>query len=159
MVNMRTGTVLVILDTYWTFYILSWRKWMSNKIIKYKFRNKSFSGYGLNKYKNFLQSPKCDCGCNSAVQLLINDKKQLFALMNDLLLDNECNYCAIFAHLYNEEMIAAVKYFTEEDNEEVKIFSTKDNIDFFQEFDGEINFHCYGLLIEVAKGKFEIIED
>ena len=82
---------------------------MSNKLIKYKFRNEYFAGYGLNKFKNFMQAPICECGCGGTCEILLNDNKELFGFMNEMLLDNDCDCCAVFAHSYDGKMFAAIK--------------------------------------------------
>lgn len=141
---------------------------MSNKLIKYKFRNESFAGYGLNKFKNFIQSPICECGCGGKCSLLLKNREELFGFMYNLLMDNECDCCAIFAHAYDGDMYAAIKCMSDEedidmDNEDetpVKFFGAKDDyMEFFQEWDGEVGFHCYGLMIETKKGEWKVIED
>lgn len=138
---------------------------MSSKLIKYKFRNEYFAGYGLNKFKNFMQAPICDCGCGGTCEILLNDNKELFGFMNEMLLDNDCDCCAVFAHSYDGKMFAAIKCIGEDmdlDEEEtpVKFLGVdEDYLEFFQELDGEIGLHCYGLIIETKKGKWKIIED
>ena len=140
---------------------------MSNKLIKYKYRNKSFAGYGLNKFRNFLQSPNCECGCGEKANVILKDKKELFGFMNGLLLDNNCDCCAIFAHSYDGNLYTAIKCVVEEENTDendddssVKFFGVKDDcLTFFQELDAEIGLHCYGLMIETKRGEWEIIED
>lgn len=136
---------------------------MSNKLIKYKFRNESFAGYGLNKFKNFMSAPECDCGCGGKGKLLLGDTKELFGLMNAVLMDNECDCCAIFAHAYDENMYVAIKYICGDeeldDETPVKFFSIKNDMDFFQEMDAQIGLHCYGLMIEAKQGEWKIIED
>ena len=84
--------------------------------------------------------------------------------MYNLLMDNECDCCAIFAHAYDGDMYAAIKCISdEEDNEDetpVKFFGAKDDyMEFFQEWDGEVGFHCYGLMIETKIGEWKVIED
>lgn len=144
---------------------------MSNKLIKYKFRNEYFSGYGLNKFKNFLQAPECDCGCDGKGVLLLNGKKDLFGFMNAMLLDNKCGCCAIFAHSYDNKMYAGIKCVeydedgeiindSSEDGTPVKFFTVDDDYyEFFQELDANIGLYCYGLIIETNKGQWKIIED
>lgn len=137
---------------------------MSNKLIKYKFRNESFAGYGLNKYKNFMQSPVCECGCGGSCSLLLNDKKELFGFMHTMLMESDCDCCAIFAHAYDGNLYVAIKCMLDDEDSQddmpVKFFGAKDDyIEFFQEWDGEVGFHCYGLMIETQKGKWKVIED
>ena len=135
---------------------------MNNKLIKYKFRNESFAGYGLNKFKNFMQAPKCDCGGNC--KIILKETKDLFGFMNQVLTDNECDCCAIFAHTYDEKMYAAIKCIYEgkevnEDETIVDFFGVDNDLEFFQEMDAKIGLHCYGLMIETEKGKWKVIED
>lgn len=129
---------------------------MSNKLIK--FRPEWFEAYGLDKDKNFLQAPVCECGCGSKVSLLINNNKELFHFMYSVLMDNECNHCAIFAHTINDNMFVALKVENESDDR-VLFFGQEDNMKFFKEWDDEINLHCYGLIIEIKHGEWKIIED
>ena len=136
---------------------------MSNKLIKYKFRNESFAGYGLNKFKNFMSTPECDCGCGSKGKLLIKENEELFGFMNAILMDNECDCCAIFAHAYDENMYVAIKCIyddeeLDEDETPVKFFGVKNDMDFFQEMDAQIGLHCYSLMIETKQGEWKIIE-
>ena len=137
---------------------------MSNKLIKYKFRNESFAGYGLNKFKNFISTPECDCGCGSKGKLLIKENEELFGFMNAVLMENECDCCAIFAHAYDENMYVAIKCIyddeeLDEDETPVKFFGVKNDMDFFQGIDAQIGLHCYGLMIETKQGEWKIIED
>ena len=47
---------------------------MSNKLIK--FIPEWFGIYGLDKEKNFLQAPVCECGCGGKAVLLLKDEKE-----------------------------------------------------------------------------------
>ena len=48
----------------------------------------------------------------------------------------------------------------DEDETPVKFFGAKDDyMEFFQEWDGEVGFHCYGLMIETKIGEWKVIED
>ena len=141
---------------------------MSNKLIKYKFRNEYFAAYGLNKFKNFLNAPICECGCGNKTHILLKDDEALLNLTGQLLSEHDCENCAIFAHSYDNKLYATVKCleFDEEDDDyedgEVVIRllgTTDDNLTFFQELDAEFGFHCYGLMIETKKGEWKIIED
>lgn len=137
---------------------------MENNIIKYKFRNESFAGYGLNKFRNFMSAPECDCGCGGKGKILFNETNELFGFMNQVLMDNECDCCAIFAHTYDEKMYAAIKCIYEgkevnKDETIVDFFGVDNDLEFFQEMDAKIGLHCYGLMIETEKGKWKVIED
>ena len=129
---------------------------MSNKLIK--FRPEWFAGYGLAKEKNFLQSPECECGCGGKVSLLLKDTKELFGFMFNMLMENDCEHCGLFAHAFDGNMYAALKV-ENESGEPVLFFAQQGNMKFFKELDDEIDLHCYGLIIETRKGEWKIIED
>lgn len=140
---------------------------MSNKLIKNKFRAKCFEAYGLNSFRNFLFAPECECGCGGKGSLILEDKKELFGFMNNMLAEHGCNCCAIFAHAYNDEMFAAIKLddvegYDKSNPEEypIKFFGVKTtDMEFFKEWDAEVGLHCYGLLIQNKDGNWDVIED
>ena len=140
---------------------------MSRKIVKV--RAKCFESYGLNKFRNFLAAPECECGCGHKGHLILEDEEALFGFMYDMLSDIECSRAAIFAHAYDDKMYAAIKVmdddydFDEEydpDENPIKFFGINDtDMDFFREWDGEIRLCCYGLMIQRHDGNWDIIED
>lgn len=140
---------------------------MSNKLIKGKFRAKCFEAYGLNNFRNFLAAPECECGCGSKGVLILEDTKDLFGFMNDMLEEHECNHCAIFAHTFDDKMYVAIKLDEVEareydDPEEypIKFLGIEEtDMTFFKEVDAEFGLHCYGLMIQNKDGNWEIIED
>ena len=124
-----------------------------------KFRPEWFSAYGLDKNKNFLQSPLCECGCGEKMSLVLEDIKDLFQFMYAMLMENDCNHCGIFAYAFDGSMYAALKVENETDDP-VLFFQIKEsNLGFFREWDDELELHCYGLIIETRKGLWKIIED
>lgn len=137
---------------------------MKNEI---KFRAKCFEAYGLNKFRNFMSAPVCECGCGGKGSLVLEDTKAMFGFAHTMLVEHDCNRCAVFAHAYNDEMFAIVKlddvdgYDTTNPEEyPVKFFGIKEtDVDFFKEFDAEFGLHCYGLIIQNHNGSWDIIED
>lgn len=124
-----------------------------------KFRPEWFSAYGLDKNKNFLQSPLCECGCGEKMSLVLEDIKDLFQFMYAMLMENDCNHCGIFAYAFDGSMYAALKVENETDDP-VLFFQIKESdLGFFREWDDELELHCYGLIIETRKGLWKIIED
>lgn len=129
---------------------------MNGKIIKY--RPEWFGAYGLDIEKNFLSVPICECGCGEKPSLLLNNTEDLFEFMFGMLMEYECNHCAIFAHTYDNSMYVALKV-ENKDNEPVLFFRTEGtDMEFFKKWDEELDLHCYGLMIEFQKGKWKIIE-
>lgn len=124
-----------------------------------KFRPEWFSAYGLDKNKNFLQSPLCECGCGEKMSLVLEDIKDLFQFMYAMLMENDCNHCGIFAYAFDGSMYTALKVENETDDP-VLFFQIKESdLGFFREWDDELELHCYGLIIETRKGLWKIIED
>jgi hypothetical protein len=132
--------------------------------MNYKFRNEYFAAYGLNKYRNFLSAPDCDCGCGGKGNLVLKTREELFGFFNTMLSENDCDQCAIFAYGFDGQLYAGLKYVTwdEENNTEkveMTVLSTdEENLEFFQEVDAEFGLHCYGLIIETKNGEWKIIE-
>lgn len=105
-----------------------------------------------------MQAPTCECGCDGKGVLLINDRKELFGFMHNVLMENECNHCAIFAHSFDDTMFVALKVDNETDKP-ILFFSQEENMTFFKEWYDELKLHCYGLMVESQPGKWKIIED
>ena len=124
-----------------------------------KFRPEWFGAYGLDKNKNFLQAPLCECGCGEKMSLVLETNKDLFQFMNVMLIENDCNHCGIFAYAFDGSMYVALKVENETDDP-VLFFQIKESdLGFFREWDDELELHCYGLIIETRKGLWKIIED
>ena len=83
---------------------------MSNKLIKFawNFGNITFHMCGLDNEKNFLESPKCECGCGEKTYLILNGKEEATDLALQLLADNDCNCCAVFVILEDNSMVFAL---------------------------------------------------
>ena len=130
---------------------------MKNEI---KFRAKCFEAYGLNKFRNFMSAPDCECGCGGKGSLILKTEEDLFGFMYNMLMDNECNCCGIFAHGYDDKMYAAIKGEYEDNEDPVDFFGVEEtDTDFFKELDATCGLHCYGLLVQNHKGTWDIIEE
>ena len=132
---------------------------MNQNIERIKFRLEWFGAYGLDKNKNFLQAPLCECGCGEKTSLVLETKEDLFQFMNVMLMENDCNHCAIFAHAFDGSMYATLKV-ENESGDPVLLFKVEESdLGFFKEWDNELDLHCYGLIIETKNGLWKIIED
>ena len=124
-----------------------------------KFRPEWFGAYGLDKNKNFLQAPLCECGCGEKMSLVLETNKDLFQFMYAMLMESDCNHCGIFAYAFDGSMYTALKIENKTDDS-VLFFQIKESdLGFFREWDDELELHCYGLIIETQRGLWKIIED
>ena len=130
---------------------------MNQNIERIKFRLEWFGAYGLDKNKNFLQAPLCECGYGEKTSLVLETKEDLFQFMNVMLMENDCNHCAIFAHAFDGSMYATLKV-ENESGDPVLLFKVEESdLGFFKEWDNELDLHCYGLIIETKNGLWKII--
>ena len=124
-----------------------------------KFRPEWLGAYGLDKNKNFLQAPLCECGCGEKMSLVLETNKDLFQFMNVMLIEKDCNHCGIFAYAFDGSMYTALKIENETDDP-VLFFQIKESdLGFFREWDDELELHCYGLIVETKHDEWKIIED
>lgn len=134
-----------------------------NKRIKLvRFRPEWFETYGLDKEKNFMETLECECGCGSKCRILLKNQTELLVFMGAMLEENDCMHCAMFAHAFDGKMYTVIK---SEDidiktDKQVLCFMAEDtDMEFFKNWNRELGFHCYGLIIETKKGQWKIIED
>lgn len=106
-----------------------------------KTRVESFEPYGLNKYRNFIDS--------RTSLPIIEDREDLIDLCYQIMENSTCDNCAIFIH-YADDQVCVV---LEDD------YYYGDSIDFFAQVDAELRLCCYALLMEVAPGHFVFISD
>lgn len=133
---------------------------MSNKLIKFawNFGNITFHMCGLDKEKNFLESPKCECGCGEKTYLILNNKEEATDLAWQLLEDNDCNCCAVFVILEDNSMVFAYRHGENIDN--ISVYETNKIEDYSDigKIADELELHCYGLIAHVKENQYSIIE-
>lgn len=130
--------------------------------INYNFKVNEFAMRGLNKYKNILKAPLCE-NCDEPAAIRIESNEDLINLCASILFDNECCRSAIFLVHKNgkQEAVFTIPEYDEEKDEEYidKIGGlVVEGNDGFAELDAELNFHCYGLMIEQNKNEWMIQE-
>lgn len=135
----------------------------SIKPFEFKIKVNEFAMRGLNKYRNFLNAPECECGCGGKAMPIFDTQEELMNFCAGVLFNNGCSHAAVFlVHKNgNQEIVLTMPGYDEEaDCEYIEnIGSFIDNdADAFAKFDGEVGLHCYGMLIEKDDNCWEICE-
>lgn len=123
-----------------------------------KFRIENFSAYGLNKYRNFMTAPECECGCGGDAHLILESNDDLFGFISAVLDDYDWDgMSAIFAIDYDGAMYVGVRDPDSEDDG-IEIMGIPDlDMEFFAEVDADYCFDRYGLIIEVEPNEWKVI--
>lgn len=131
---------------------------MSNKLVKKnRFENITFAELGLDEEFNFLEAPYCDCGCGNKMLLVIDDIQQF---CGDMLYEDECDWCGLFVIRLNGTVLVTLKTgCTEEDINFMEMKAPHGNYKNIGDIFDEMELHKYGLLVEVRKGEYKIIEE
>lgn len=133
--------------------------------LSYTLKVNEFAMRGLNKYKNILSAPECDCGCGGKGKPIFDNKDDLYNFCGTVLENNGCENSAIFLiHKDGKQEIVYGHVEYDEVSKENLYISTllsgkKDTpADFFAKFDADVGLHCYGLMIEKDGNSWEICE-
>lgn len=131
---------------------------MSNKLVKKnRFENITFAELGLEEEFNFLEAPYCDCGCGKKMQLVIDDIQQF---CGDMLFEDECDWCGLFVIRLNGTILVTLKTgCTEEDIHFAELEVPHGNYENIGDIFDELELDGYGVLVEVKKGEYKIIEE
>lgn len=125
---------------------------------KYALEKITFATCGLNAENNFLQAPICPCGCGEYASLILNTKRDLYNFMETLLEEHDCDYCAIFALCNDESHAFVVK--ADGTIAHCQANSSYDEVmKTIAHLQEEIQFHCYGLLVQVDTDLYKIVMD
>lgn len=129
---------------------------MSNKLVKKnRFENITFTELGLDEDFNFLEAP-C-CGCGNKMTLETDDIQQF---CGDMLYEDECDWCGLFVIRLNGTVLVTLKTgCTEEDITFMEMKVPHGNYKNIGDIFDEMELHKYGLLVEVRKGEYKIIEE
>ena len=133
----------------------------------YTFKVDEFAMRSLNKYKNFLTAPDCECGCGGKSMPILEDD-EVYDFCGCVLSDMECDNCAIFlVHKDGKQEIVHKHIIWDEDTDDeeisIDVLSMKDKkcdleIDFFAKVDAMLQFHHYALLLERDNDVWDICE-
>ena len=124
--------------------------WMAN------LENITFSMCGLDVERNMLCAPVCDCGCGGKLRLVLNSKEEVMDLCGQLVYEDECDYCGVFALFRNGTVVGAV---CSGDDVNTLEFTNKADYKEIGELADNLELHCYGLIVETMDGSWKIIEE
>lgn len=124
----------------------------------------TFASYGLDAKNNFLQAPRCDCGCGGYANLVLENDDDVCSFMYAMLEEHDCQRCGIFARKENNELLIGFKLDGEigcfkgnvSDNGFATLKEARDCVAAMQE---GLQLHCYGLLEQVDKDLYKIVMD
>lgn len=117
----------------------------------------TFADCGLDPKSNFLQSPKCECGCEGSTDILLDTVDDILDFCAVMVSENDCNYCVVFALDKENKLLGVVKY-----EDELIPIGSKKPIDDLKEIGRmfyEMELHCYGLIVWDGDGKYRIVEE
>lgn len=127
-----------------------------DKELNYKFHIDHFATYGLNKLRNFLSPPRCpDCG--EPGTLCFENEQDVYEFCTDLLVEHGCDSSAIFLLFADGSQRVALYMPEDEEDAVVSVIGSSDHY-FFAEVDAECRLCCYGMMIEVEPGHWEICD-
>ena len=132
---------------------------MSNKVIK-TLDELTFGDFGLNAKRNFLQAPKCECGCGGDMGICLESDEDIRDFIADMVSGNECEQCGVFFVKANNTMLFG---FSQEGADSIQIYSAqfefkcKNRKYDISDLVGELNLHMYGVLVENKPNLFKII--
>lgn len=122
-----------------------------------EFRPEWFGAYQLDVKKNFLEAPVCPCGCKEKPLAMLHTKDELFQFMENVLVEETCEQCGIFAYGLNGKMCAAIKLANTDSIHFIES-ETENEIKFFKDLDEALQLHQYALMIETQIGNWKVIE-
>ena len=117
----------------------------------------TFEYYGLDINKNFLQAPKCECGCGGYAGIVLETDQDVSDFVYTMLDEYECNHCGIFVLKKNNDILMGLKL-----DGEIKCYagekSGQDKNDkIFADIQKELDLHAYGLLEQISDDTYKII--
>ena len=117
----------------------------------------TFEFYGLDKENNFLQAPKCECGCGGYAGLILETDNDVCSFIHTMLEEHDCEHCGIFAFKKNGvDMLMGLKL-----DGEIKCY--KGQVDGVEgslvDIQNKLKLHCYGILEQVDNDLYSIVMD
>lgn len=119
-------------------------------------RAHTFAYYGLDKSKNFLQAPICECGCGHYAHLILKTDNDIYGFMHTMLEEWDCEHCAIFTVKNDNEVLMGIKL-----SDGIQCYKCQGDghRDLFKGIQEDFEFHCYGILEQVDEKSYSILMD
>ena len=119
-------------------------------------RKSTFAYYGLDKSKNFLEAPVCECGCGSRANIILETDDDICGFMHTMLEEWDCDHCAIFTVKNNDEVLMGVKL-----SDGIKCYKCKadGHRNLFKDIQDDFGSHCYGILEQADETSYKILMD
>ena len=131
---------------------------MSSKIVKINpNQNMTFADCGLDIEKNFLSVSLCDCGCGGKLQPILRTKEDIIDICGELVLDNDCMQCGVFAITRWNTIIGVINM--DETVRIVECSNASDKCETIGEIAKKLGLYCYGLLVYVGDDTYTIVEN
>ena len=113
----------------------------------------TFASCGLNAKNNFLQAPKCYCGCGGYMNLVLKTKQEVYDFVGAMLSEQDCNHCAIFVLYKGGSATIGVK-----GEDGITLYGTDEKAKkTIADMQKKFQFHCYGLLEQVDADSYRIV--
>lgn len=125
----------------------------------WNFDNITFDMCELDKEKNFLQAPICECGCGGYMDICAYDD-EIADICEQLVEVNDCNHCGVFAITSRNNCVFVLKMYDDETDEVVINAFQKYAISDYGDIGkiaNELELHCYGLLVCKKPGLYRIV--
>ena len=118
----------------------------------------TFKLCGLNSGNNFLQAPKCECGCGEYANLVLETDDDVCGFMHTMLEEHDCEHCGIFAFKQNGvDMLMGLKLDGEIKCYKVQVQGGVEGS--LIDIQNELQLHCYGILEQVGGNLYSIVMD
>lgn len=153
-------SVMNLEDNSFEFGTIDWKA--DGKILKFMktLDELTFEDFGLNAEKNFLNAPKCECGCGGDMNICLKSDEDIQDFIAGMVSENECEQCGVFVVKANDTILFG---FSQEGEDDIQMciaqfeFKGKEKEYDISGLVDELNVHMYGVLVECEPNLFKII--
>lgn len=123
----------------------------------FNMENVTFGMCGLDKERNILSAPLCECGCGTKMNIWLETEEDIYNYCDTAVSNNEYDDCICFALSCEGSIYCAIR-----DGEDIYHGYTDTIEDFKHNIGGLANGLClrhYGLIAEIEPGIWKIVEE